>query len=225
MPSPQLIRGASVAERGPAAMAREASDERGNHSSFRGYLYTQLRTYISLYVRPTDRLVEMSTSKLTQSLSLQTDRTLILGGGCFRDAYPCDVTQQLSEFKPDYVLLHGSVHYERDVQRLLEELRAGLPASSRIILVYYSTLWKPLLRLATALRLRRKTPEENWIANEDIWNLLLLAGYEQSIGRSNIQRNIRPQLRVEVTSEARVIPPFIACFSGHRGWRSFGDRG
>src|SRR5439155_6935474 len=68
MPSPQLIRGASVAERAPAAMAREASDERGNHSSFRGYLYTQLRTYISLYVRPTDRLVEISTSKLTQSL-------------------------------------------------------------------------------------------------------------------------------------------------------------
>jgi len=57
------------------------------------------------------------------------------------------------------------VHYERRAG-LLEELRAGLPASSRIILVYYSTLWKPLLRLATALRLRRKTPEENWIANE-----------------------------------------------------------
>ena len=126
----------------------------------------------------TDRLVEISTSKLTQSLSLQTDRTLLLGAGSFRGTYPCDVTQQLSEFKPDYVLLHGSVHYERDVQGLLEELRAGLPASSRIILVYYSTLWKPLLRLATALRLRRKTPEENWIANEDIWNLLLLAGYE-----------------------------------------------
>src|SRR5207244_13490210 len=124
-----------------------------------GYSYTPLRSYISLYGRPSDRLVEISTSKLTQSLSLQTDRTLVLGGGSFRDAYPCDVTQQLSEFKPDYVLLHGSVHYERDVQRLLEELRAGLPASSRISLVYSHTFWKPFLRLATALRLRRKTPE------------------------------------------------------------------
>ena len=48
--------------------------------------------------------------------------------------------------------------------------------------------------------------------------------FNQSIGRPNIQRNIRPQLCVEVTSEARVIPPFIACFSVQRGWRSFGDR-
>ena len=127
----------------------------------------------------TDRLVEISTSKLpSKTLVAQTDRTLLLGAGSFRGTYPCDVTQQLSEFKPDYVLLHGSVHYERDVQGLLEELARVCLASSRIILVYYSTLWKPLLRLATALRLRRKTPEENWIANEDIWNLLLLAGYE-----------------------------------------------
>jgi hypothetical protein len=174
----QLMRGASVTEHTPAALSREATNELSHHSILRGYLYRQLRRYVSLYVRPTDRLVEISTSKLTQSLSLQTDRTLLLGARSFRGAYPCDVTQQLSEFKPDYVLLHGSVHYERDVQGLLEELRAGLPASSRIILVYYSTLWKPLLRLATALRLRRKTPEENWIANEDIWNFLLLAGYE-----------------------------------------------
>ena len=172
------MKGALATEQVPPLWPEKQSMKRGNHSSFRGYLYTQLRRYISLYVRPTDRLVEISTSKLTQSLSLQTDRTLLLGARSFRGTYPCDVTQQLSEFKPDYILLHGSVHYERDVQGLLEELRAGLPASSRIILVYYSTLWKPLLRLATALRLRRKTPEENWIANEDIWNLLLLAGYE-----------------------------------------------
>src|SRR5436190_11424802 len=131
MPSPQLIRGASVAERAPAAMAREASDERGNHSSFRGYLYTQLRTYISLYVRPTDRLVEISTSNLTESLSLQTARSLVLSARTLRETSPSDLAQQLCEFKPDYAVLHGTVHYERDVQGLLQDLRAGLPASSR----------------------------------------------------------------------------------------------
>jgi hypothetical protein len=174
----QLMRGASVAEQTPAALSREATNELRHDSILRGYLYRQLRTYISLYVRPTDRLVEISTSNLTESLSLQTARSLVLSARTLRETSPSDLAQQLCEFKPDYAVLHGTVHYERDVQGLLEELRAGLPASSRIILVYYSTLWKPLLRLATALRLRRKTPEENWIANEDIWNLLLLAGYE-----------------------------------------------
>jgi hypothetical protein len=147
-------------------------------SILRGYLYRQLRTYISLYVRPTDRLVEISTSNLTESLSLQTARSLVLSARTLRETSPSDLAQQLCEFKPDYAVLHGTVHYERDVQGLLQDLRAGLPASSRIILVYYSTLWKPWLRLATAVHLRRKTPEENWIANEDIWNLLVLAGYE-----------------------------------------------
>ena len=44
--------------------------------------------------------------------------------------------------------------------------------------MFYSTLWKPWLRLATALGVRGKTPEENWIAHEDVRNLLLLANYE-----------------------------------------------
>ncbi|MEO6872696.1 MAG: glycosyltransferase family 2 protein [Chthoniobacterales bacterium] len=79
---------------------------------------------------------------------------------------------------PDWVLLNGNVHYEEDVQSFLEELRHILSPSSKVILTYYSSLWKPLLRLATSLGLRSVTPEENWIANEDVRNLLLLADYE-----------------------------------------------
>jgi hypothetical protein len=79
---------------------------------------------------------------------------------------------------PDWVLLNGNVHYEEDVQSFLEDLRQVLSPSSKVILVYYSSLWKPLLRLATSLGLRSVTPEGNWIANEDVRNLLLLAGYQ-----------------------------------------------
>ena len=50
--------------------------------------------------------------------------------------------------------------------------------SVRLIITFYSNLWRPLLRVATALGLRSKTLEENWIAPEDARNLLLLAGYE-----------------------------------------------
>jgi hypothetical protein len=140
------------------------------------YLYKALRTYISLYVRPTDRLIEIPPIASPQSLRLETSHTLMLDADERR--HSAHISSKVREFEPDYVLLHGTVHYERDVQGLLEDLRAGLPPSARIILVYYSTLWKPLLRLASALALRRKTPEENWIANEDVWNLLLLADYE-----------------------------------------------
>jgi len=76
------------------------------------------------------------------------------------------------------VVLNGNIHYEADIQDFLGTLRLALLPSTRVIIMYYSTLWKPWLRLATALGVRGKTPEENWIASEDVRNLLLLANYE-----------------------------------------------
>jgi Glycosyl transferase family 2 len=171
------MREASVVEQQAGESPATSQVAKRHRSLFRGYLYTRLRAYISLYVRPTDRLLEIPPNESAKSLSIKTDRTLVLSPPAL-EVEAGYIAERLVEFQPDYVLLHGNVHYERDVQGFLEKLRPGLPASARIILVYYSTLWKPLLRLATALGLRQKTPEENWIANEDIWNLLLLAEYE-----------------------------------------------
>ena len=47
----------------------------------------------------------------------------------------------------DYVLLNGTIHYERDIQEMLNQLRDCLEGSERILFVYYSMLWKPLARL------------------------------------------------------------------------------
>lgn len=170
------MREASVRGSGPTAIPVESNDEL-NRSILHAYLYRQIRTYVSLYIRPSDRLAEISQGTPIESLSLETNDTLVLDLRASQTQFP-DTADRLSKFQPDYVLLHGNVHYERDVQGLLEKLRCSLPVSARIILVYYSTLWRPLLQFATVLGLRRKTPEENWIANEDIWNLLHLAGYE-----------------------------------------------
>ena len=172
------MRGASDIERAPAALAGEAIDEKGNHSSFRGYLYTQLRRYISLYVRPTDRLVEISTSKLTQSLSLQTDRTLLLGAGpsgahilaTSRSSCP-NLSRIMSCSTVACIMSETCRDYSKSCARV-----CLLPAGSS------SSTTAPCGSRCCAsplhCELRRKTPEENWIANEDIWNLLLLAGYE-----------------------------------------------
>jgi glycosyltransferase involved in cell wall biosynthesis len=46
------------------------------------------------------------------------------------------------------------------------------------MITYYSTLWKPFIVFATWIGLRRKTIESNWVAHEDIANLLLLTDYE-----------------------------------------------
>jgi hypothetical protein len=78
----------------------------------------------------------------------------------------------------DYVVLNGNIHYEPDVQAFFESLEPRVSNKTRIVIIFYSAAWKPMLRFATKLGIRAKTPEENWIAVDDLQNLLLLADYE-----------------------------------------------
>src|SRR5262249_28072989 len=86
--------------------------------------------------------------------------------------------QSIVESAGGYVLLNGTIHYERDIQEMLNRLRECLDQSARVLFVYYSMLWKPLARFASKVGLRSRTPEQNWIAHEDLENLCHLAGLE-----------------------------------------------
>jgi hypothetical protein len=147
-------------------------------SSMRRYLYRQLREYLNLYVRPGDRVAEIDAKGAAETLEFREQELLVLQSPSREIDQPRANFEGLAGFRPDYVLLNGNIHYETDVQAFLETLRLALLPSTRVIITFYSTLWKPWLRLATALGVRGKTPEENWIANEDVQNLLLLANYE-----------------------------------------------
>jgi len=144
----------------------------------RKYLYRKLREYLHLYIRPGDRVAEISAKRIAEPLKFPEQELLVLESPS-REMREAGLDfEALAEFRPDYVLLNGNLHYEADVQAFLERLRLALLPSTRVIIMFYSTLWKPWLRLATALGGRVKTPEENWLANEDMRNLLLLANYE-----------------------------------------------
>jgi hypothetical protein len=146
----------------------------------RRYLYRKLGEYLNLYVRSDDRIVLVAVKEPPNSFILRSGQSLMLqrqpraGEAIWSRA---DL-KAIEKFRPDWVLLNGNIHYEKDVQVFLHDLRQVLPPASRIVLTFYSTLWKPILRLATKLGLREVTPEENWIASEDVHNLLLLTDYE-----------------------------------------------
>src|SRR3984893_14969880 len=144
----------------------------------RKYLYRKLREYLDLYVRPGDRVALISAKDTAGPLEFQGHELLVLQSSSREIAQPRLNLEALAGFRADYVLLNGNIHHEADIQDFLGPLRLALLPSTRVIIMFYSTLWKPWLRLATALGVRRKTPEENWIANEDVRNLLLLAHYE-----------------------------------------------
>jgi len=78
----------------------------------------------------------------------------------------------------DYIILSETVNLAADVQRLFEALKSVSHQNTRLIVNIYSSLWRPMIRLATALGLRNRQPESNWLSKEDIAGLMHLTGWE-----------------------------------------------
>ncbi len=129
------------------------------------YFYNLLFKYISLYIMPEDSVVEVAPAndyigrKLTNYSIL--DRNI--------DSKGIDT---------DYILLNGLLHYERNIYGLFKDIKSQASSGTRLIIIYYSTLWKPLIKLASMLGIRTKTEEANWLSHEDTTNLLHLTGFE-----------------------------------------------
>lgn len=78
----------------------------------------------------------------------------------------------------DVIVLSDTVGALDDCQATLQQLHPLCSASTRIIVSYYSRLWNPVLRVARMLGLQMPVVEQNWLATEDIENLLHLADFE-----------------------------------------------
>jgi hypothetical protein len=128
------------------------------------YFYKKIFHYLSLYCLRENSIIELkSKNDLLKNLYGENYTS--------SDSIPDSI-------QSDYVLLNGCLHYEHDIQTYLEMIREKCLPSTRLIVLYYSSLWKPFIQLATLLRLRSKSPEKNWISHEDIDNFLLLSGFE-----------------------------------------------
>ncbi len=150
----------------------------------RNYFYSLMRRYLSLYILPQNSVVEVDpTSSLLVGAMPQ-------GKVVFRNA-PVEITltttfregvvlpvESIYEAQPDYLVISGLIHYERDLQGLLTSLHKMCRRETRLVLTYYSSLWRPFTRLASKLGFRRNLPESNWLAHEDIQNLLELENFE-----------------------------------------------
>jgi hypothetical protein len=133
----------------------------------KNYFYKKIFSYISLYTLASNSVLE---------LEPKNDRLEKLFDP---DYYKKGKLGDFQKIDSDFVIINGYLHNEGDIQAYLENLRAKIRTSTRLVVTYYSSLWKPLIKLATFLRLRSSEPEENWIAHEDMINFLLLSGFEQ----------------------------------------------
>ena len=79
---------------------------------------------------------------------------------------------------PDYVVLSMVLDEVYDAQPVLDQVHSWCDASTRAIVVTYSRLWRPILRVAELLRIKARKPNESYLPRQEVENLLELAGFE-----------------------------------------------
>ncbi len=87
--------------------------------------------------------------------------------------------ENLPQLEPfDYIILSDVVGYLDDVQRAFDQLNRVSHPRTRVVLTYFNYMWAPILRLGERLGMKRPQPDQNWLALEDIQNLLSLANFQ-----------------------------------------------
>jgi SAM-dependent methyltransferase len=90
----------------------------------------------------------------------------------------CDAEELPASEPFDYVILSDVIGYLDDVQRVFERMNHACGRRTRVILTYFNYLWEPVLRLGEKAGMKRPQPDQNWLALEDLQNLLSLAGFQ-----------------------------------------------
>jgi Glycosyl transferase family 2 len=144
------------------------------------YYYKLLGHYLSLYIRPENSVAEINPSsdlliKRFSKGSFYLSPSDIVTS---KDAFTVTRIADLKSFGPDYILLNGNIHFEKDIEDFFDNLHADCKESTRIIIIYFNSLWKPFTKLASFLKLRTKTPEQNWISHADVGNFMRLSNFE-----------------------------------------------
>jgi len=80
--------------------------------------------------------------------------------------------------KFDYIIICNSLGQWHDIQKVFENTRSAVTAETRIIVTYYNYLWEFIFRLGSFVKLRRPYHYQNWLAQDDIINLLNIADFD-----------------------------------------------
>ncbi|MCX7728604.1 MAG: bifunctional class I SAM-dependent methyltransferase/glycosyltransferase family 2 protein [Bacteroidia bacterium] len=84
---------------------------------------------------------------------------------------------QLNE-KYDLIIISNLIGFTEDIQKVFEQLHKVCHERTKIIVQYYNSFWEPFIKLAELLRIKRKTPVQNWLTSSDVNNLLYISGFE-----------------------------------------------
>lgn len=153
------------------------------------YYYKRLHDYLRFLIPEGYRVLELGSgdgdllAALKPSKGTGVDLSPVFVGKA-RAAHPelefiegCAETYQTPE-PVDYVVMSDLVGHLDDVQLVFENLRRSVRPQTRVVICYYNYLWEPILRLGNRLGMRVRKEAQNWLSQDDLENLLSVAGFE-----------------------------------------------
>ncbi|MDY7036855.1 MAG: glycosyltransferase [Thermodesulfobacteriota bacterium] len=78
----------------------------------------------------------------------------------------------------DVLIMSDMIGHLQDIEETFRGLRAFCNSNTRIIISYYNFLWEPILKAGEIFNLKMPQQYQNWLASEDICNLLSLAQFQ-----------------------------------------------
>jgi hypothetical protein len=182
----------------------------------RRYLYRLIATYIAFFTHRNARLLEVGPQSRLLKDALGRRHVVAYRpapDAGYTDAEVVETFDDAARVRPDRVILNGTLHFERDIQACLEEVHRLCSPSTRVLIVYYSGLWKPLFDLARAVGLQTKGPEDNWVAPSDVANLLALSNFELVTSERRILLPIWIPLLSDVVNRWLAPLPILSSFA------------
>lgn len=139
------------------------------------YFYKLLAKYLRLHILNDSIAFEVNpkTDLLIKNLQCKSIKPIYL------DAKPNSAHyEKMKNLQAEYIILNGNLHFERDIQVFLENIHRISQPFTRILVCYYGALWRPLVKIASLLRIRTHTPEQNWFSSVDLHNFAALSNFE-----------------------------------------------
>lgn len=153
------------------------------------YYYNILRNYLKFIIQDNKRILQIKSDtgfflkeiQSSYALGIEEDHAFIAH---LKRNYPdinfkYGVPEELRlDEKFDYVISINSIGLMADVRKFFNELQKVIDDESRVIIIYYNKLWEYVLKFAELVGFKIKTPEQNWLSNADVENLLYLSDFE-----------------------------------------------
>ncbi len=78
----------------------------------------------------------------------------------------------------DFVVLSQTLGDIYDLRTLFRSIQSVCHAGTRLVIVHHSRIWQPALKLAEWLRLKPRSPQQNWVPSDEARSLLALSDFE-----------------------------------------------